>query len=249
MIVNETQWHRALPEECTLSNEVHVWRVFLDLDTLQTESLLGTLSADEVKRAGRFRFERDQKRFITARGMLRQILGCYLGTSPHKLRFEYTPLGKPMLAANSGSDTLCFNMSHADAFAVYAITRDRSIGIDIERKSDDIAIKQIVQRFFSQGEISSLERIHENMRNEVFFQYWTRKEAFLKATGDGMSFPMEQFDVSLINGRGWLPVTLMGDKRGSGRWYVQDLFPGHGYAAAIAVEGGQLNLSWWHYSA
>ena len=248
MNTDELQWRRAIPGELIYSNEVHVWRVFLDLTTLQSESLLGILSADELARAGRLRFERDQKRFIVARGILRKILGRYLGKNPHKLRFEYTSHGKPVLATNSGYDTLSFNLSHSDAFALYAVTRGRNIGIDIERVRDDVAVEQIAQRFFSQGEISSLERIHKNKRSEVFFQYWTRKEAFLKATGEGVSFPMEQCDVSLISGRVLSPITLLGDNRESSCWYGQDLFPGHGYAAAIAVEGGDWDLSCWHYS-
>ena len=212
------------------------------------KACLGILSTDELERAGRFRFERDQKRFIVARGILRKILGRYLEMNPHKLRFEYTSHGKPVLATNSGYDTLRFNLSHSGAFALYAVTRGRNIGIDIERVRDDIDVEQIARRYFSQGEISSLERIHKNKRSGVFFQYWTRKEAFIKATGEGISFPMEQCDVSLISGRGLSPITLPGDNRESSYWYGQDLFPGRGYAAAIAVDGGDWDLSCWHYS-
>ena len=245
---HELPWRLALPGELIYPNRVHVWRVYLDLAKIQRESLLGMLSADEVERAGSFHFERDQKCFIVARGMLRKILGQYLGKNPHKLRFEYTSHGKPVLAGKPSHDALRFNLSHSGSFALYAITRGRNIGIDLEYKNDDVAVEQIAQRFFSKGEISSLERIHENKRNEVFFQYWTRKEAFLKATGQGLSFPMERVDVSLISGLSLSPITLLGDKRESSRWYVQDLFPGGGYAAAIAVEGGHCDLSCWHYS-
>ena len=247
MNTDKLQWRRATTKELIHSNEVHVWRVFLDLTTVQIESLTGILSTDELTRAGRFHFEKDQKRFITARGMLRQILGGYLGRPPHELRFEYTTYGKPVLATNAGYDTLRFNLSHSDEFALYAVTRGRNIGIDIERIRDDIDVEQIARRYFSQGEISSLERIHKDKRSEVFFQYWTRKEAFIKATGEGISFPMEQCDVSLISGRGLSPITVLGDNRENPCWYGQDLFPGRGYAAAIAVEGGDWDLSCWHF--
>lgn len=209
MSTDELQWRQTIPNELNCLNEVHVLLVCLDIATHEIKSLQAILSADELLRATRFRFERDQKRFIAARGMLRKILGHYLGRSPHNLRFEYTSYGKPILAAGSGDDTLRFNLSHSDAFAIYAVTRGRNIGIDIERVRDDVAVEQIAQRFFSQGEISSLERIHKNTRSEVFFQYWTRKEAFIKATGKGVSFPMEQCDVSLISGRGLSPITLV----------------------------------------
>jgi 4'-phosphopantetheinyl transferase len=241
-------WQQAIPGAKIHSNQVQVWCVSLDLSDRQRERMLGMLSADEVARAGRFHFEKDLNRFIAARGILRNILGLYLGEKPHRLRFEYTPHGKPVLGTESGYDALRFNLSHSDSFALYAITRGRNIGIDIERIRYDIAVDQIVRRFFSPDEISSLEGIHDEKRYEVFFQYWTRKEAFLKAMGEGLSFPMEQCDVSLISGMLFSPVTLPGDKREGSCWYVQDLFPGTGYAAAIAIEGGDCELSCCHYS-
>ena len=244
----EPQWQPAIPEKLIQSNQVHVWRVSLDLSELHRECLLGILSAAEVARSGRFYFEKDQNRFIAARGVLRQILGHYLGKKPQQLRFEYTAHGKPLLATDSGSDALCFNLSHSGAYALYAISPGRDIGIDIERIRSDVAVDQIVRSFFAPGEISSLEQVQEEKRNELFFQYWTRKEAFIKAIGEGVSFPMEQCDVSFINGMVFSPVTLPGKKRDSSRWFVQDLFPGPGYAAAIAVEGADCALSYWHYS-
>ncbi|MBZ5859376.1 4'-phosphopantetheinyl transferase family protein [Flavihumibacter profundi] len=244
----ELQWRPAIPGELISSNEVHVWRAWLDLTALQYENLLGFLSKDELARAKRFRFERDQKRFIVARGILRQILGRYLGKKPNELVFEYSSQGKPALATYPGCGTLHFNLSHSDGFALYAVTRDRNIGIDIERIRDDAAVDQIARRFYSQGEISSLFRMHIDRRTELFFQYWTRKEAFIKAIGEGISFPMEQCDVSLISGSVLSPIILHSDKIESLRWYGQDLFPGCGYAAAIAVEGTDWDLSFWHYT-
>lgn len=248
MNTDELQWCRTIPRELIYPNEVHVWRVFLDLTPLEIESLLEILSADELERVGRLRFERDQKRFIVARGILRKILGRYVKINPRNLCFEYTAHGKPVLATNAGYDTLRFNLSHSDAFALYAVTRDRNIGIDIERVRYDIDVEQIARGYFSQDEIRSLKRIHKNKRCEVFFKYWTRKEAFIKATGQGISFPMEQCDVSLISGGGLSPITLPNDNREDPCWYGQDLFPGPGYAAAIAVEGGDWDLSCWQYS-
>jgi len=243
----ELQWRLAIPPELIHLNEVHVWRVSLDISTL-SERLRGILSADELERAGRLYFERDQRRFIATRAILRKILGRYLGVQPHDLRFEYTANGKPVLSTNPGCRAISFNLSHSGSFALYAITRDRNIGIDVERVRGDIDVEQISRRYFSQREISSLKRVHKNKRYALFFQYWTRKEAFTKATGQGISFPMEQCDVSLIRGGTLSPITVLGDNRESSYWYGQDLFPGHGYAAAIAVEGGSYDLSCWHYS-
>ena len=248
MSTDESEWRQAVPGKLINSNEVHVWRVLIDSTTVQIENLKEILSSDELVKAGRFHFEKDQKRFIAARGILRRILGHYLDMNPHDIRFEYTSHGKPLLAGISGNDTISFNLTHSGAFALYAITRGKDIGIDIERVRDDVDMYQITQRFFSQGEINSLKQIDENKRLELFFQYWTRKEAFLKAMGEGITFPMEQCDVSLVNGRVLSPVTLLGINRENSCWHVQDLFPGRVYTAAIAVEGGDWDISCWHYS-
>lgn len=242
------QWRHAVPGKLINSNEVHVWRVFLDVTKIEFESLLGFLSVDELARAGRFHFERDQRRFIVARGILRKILGGYLNKPPGKICFEYSSHGKPMLAPNPGDDSICFNLSHSGAFALYAVTRNKKVGIDIESIRDNVSVEQVAQQFFSQNEINSLEKIDINKRSGLFFQYWTRKEAFLKASGEGISFPMEQCDVSLISGSGLSPITLSGNNREDSCWYVQDLYPGEGYAAAIAVEEDDWDISCWHYA-
>jgi 4'-phosphopantetheinyl transferase len=244
---HESQWRRSIPAELISSNEVHIWRAYLDLSRAQCESLLAILSVDELERASRFRFEKDQKRFIVARGMLRKILGHYLRKDPVQLRFDYAFHGKPVLATNAGYDHLDFNLSHSNAFAIYALTRGRNVGVDIECISEDVAIGQIAQRFFSPEEISSLASMDKARRSEVFFQYWARKEALLKAMGAGISFPMEQCDVSLLNGKFLSQIKLLGDHRACSYWYGQDLFPGNGYAAAIVVEGSDCNLSCWDY--
>jgi 4'-phosphopantetheinyl transferase len=248
MNTEKLQWCRAIPGELIYSNDVHVWRASLDLTTVQSESLLVILSPDELARAGRLRFVKDQKKFVAARGILRMILGHYLGKKPIELRFEYSSYGKPILATNAGYDSLHFNLSHSDVIALYAISRGRNIGIDIERVQDNIEVEQVAGRFFSLGEISSLDSVDKKNRSGTFFQYWTRKEAFIKAKGEGISFPMENCDVSLMSAKNLSPIILLGENRENSSWYGQDLFPGHGYAAAIAVEGGDCDLSCWHYS-
>jgi 4'-phosphopantetheinyl transferase len=243
-----TQWPRAIPGEQILSNDVHVWRAFLDLNVLQKESLVRNLSTDEVAKANRFHFERDRERFIVARGILRHILGCYLGEKPAELRFEYTPYGKPFFAVEAGYDSLSFNLSHSGEFALYAITRNRDVGIDIELVRDDIDIELIARRFFSQCELNSLEKISKEMQTVRFFQYWTRKEAFLKAMGKGVSFPMDHCDVSLMTGKTLSLIRLLDEKPETSCWYGMDLFPGRGYIAAIMAEGNDWDLSCREYS-
>jgi 4'-phosphopantetheinyl transferase len=248
MSTGELHWHRTTTGELINSNEVHVWRVSLDVTTVEFESLVGFLSVDELARAGRFHFERDQRRFIVARGILRKILGNYLGENPVDIRFEYTSYGKPALAPGAGSNNFCFNLSHSDTCALYAITHGKKIGIDIERIRDDVAHGQIAQKFFSQGEIRLLEKTNKNKQSELFFKYWTRKEAILKARGEGISFSMERCDVSSISGNVLSPISLQENNNESANLYVQDLFPGNNYVAAIAVEGCDCNLSCWEYA-
>jgi 4'-phosphopantetheinyl transferase len=248
MGTEELQWHRALPGKLANPNEVHVWRVLLDVTTIEFESLLGFLSVDELARAGRFHFDSDRKRFIVARGILRKILGHYLEKNPNDILFEYTPHGKPALAPGSGEEKICFNLSHSAAIALYAITRDRKIGIDIEHIRNDMEEDLIARKFFSQVEINSLEKMDKNKRAELFFQYWTRKEAFGKATGVGISFPMEQYDVSSITRNILSPVILSGNNGERSCWHIRDLYPGEGYAAAIAIEGSDGDISCWHSS-
>ena len=248
MNTDELEWRQAVPGKLINSNEVHVWRVFLDVTTVELENLLRFLSVDELARAERFVFEHDQKRFVTARGMLRKILGSYLNKHPGKICFEYGSHGKPMLADDPGDNNICFNLSHSGSLALYAITLRRKIGIDIENIRDDISVGQVARQFFSQNEVSSLEKIDISKRSRLFFQYWTRKEAFLKARGEGISFPMEQCDVSLISGGVLSPVTVQDNNREFSSLYVQDLFPRNGYAAAIAIEDSDCNISCLDYS-
>lgn len=241
---NDQPWQPATPGKLIHPKEVHVWRASLDLSKPPQQNLLGTLSADELSRASRFRFEKDQRRFIEVRGMLRQILGAYLQKPPHALQFHYSNNGKPVLATN---DTLQFNLSHSDNMALYAFTYNRNIGIDLERIRQDIAIEEIANRFFSEAEIVSMRQLTESKRNELFFQYWTRKEALIKATGVGLSFPIETFDVSRVNGSILSPIPLPSDHEEKPQWYGQDLLPGPGYTAAIVVEGGDCGFSYWEY--
>ena len=243
------EWHRAIPEKLMSPNDVHVWRVFLDSPKLEKQSLLAILSIDELERVRRFHFEKDKKRFIVSRGILRNILSHYQGISPQKILFEYTPYGKPVFASKSGEATHCFNLSHSGEFALYAVSPERRVGIDIERVRDDVSVDQISQKFYCHDEIIALEQIPKTDRTELFFQYWTRKEALLKAAGEGISFPMEQCDVSLIGAGVLSPIRLPCNTNEEGsRWYVKDLSPGHGYVAAIAVDGGDCNISCWHPS-
>lgn len=227
------------------SDDVHVWRATLDQPAEYVRQLKRSLSEDERLRAERFYFERDRSRFIVGRGLLRFILSRYLEIAANKLQFCYSSRGKPELVETSSAYKLRFNVSHSQEIVLYAVTRDRSIGIDVEYIRPMPEAEQIVKSFFSVYENSVFERLPLCQKQLAFFNCWTRKEAFVKAIGDGLSLPLDQFDVSLIPGE---PARLLGIKGGTySSWSLQDLTPVPGYVGALAVEGQRWNLSCWQW--
>lgn len=232
-----TSW-RLPPKNLRLgSNEVHVWRAWLDVAATQVESLRQSLAGDELARAERFYFRRDRKYFIVARALLRIILGHYLDIEPSQLRFYYSQHGKPVLASDLGADALNFNLSHSDGLALYAVTRGREIGVDIERVQDDLAHEDIAQRFFSPREVSMLRALPTTIQKEAFFKCWTRKEAYIKARGEGILATLSKFSVSVVPDKPAALLSVNGDPQEASFWSLQDLAPGPGFAAALAVEG------------
>ena len=172
----------------------------MDEPPASIDCYLHTLAADERTKAERYYFERDRLRFIIAHGVLRAILSLYLNESPKRLSFCEGSHGKPALALDSGGDSIRFNMSHSHRMALYAVTRSREVGIDLEFVRCDLEAEQIAERVFSPREIAELRALPAALRRNAFFLCWTRKEAYIKAKGEGLSLPLDQFDVSLIPG-------------------------------------------------
>ena len=229
------------------NNEVHVWCASLDLPASQVQSLQNTLVIEELRRAERYYFQKDRKHFIVARGVLRDILGRYLKIEPGQLRFCHNPYGKPGLAGETGGETLCFNVSHSHGLALYAITRDRAVGVDVEFIRPDLATEDIAERFFSPREVAVLRTLPANIQPEAFFNCWTRKEAYIKAKGKGLSIPLDQFDVSLAPGEPATLLSVNGESKEASRWSLQELDVGSGYAAALAAEGHDWQLKCWQW--
>jgi 4'-phosphopantetheinyl transferase len=240
-------WHEA-PESLNLDGtEVHVWRSGLDRSAPCVKKLRLTLTPDERTRAERFHFQRDCDRFIVSRGTLRAILGRYLHTEPHQLRFCYGNRGKPMLINEQRGDIFRFNVSHSHNLAVFAVTRGREIGIDLEWARPGLDCQQIAERLFSPQEIRVLRALHRDAQDEAFFNCWTRKEAFIKAKGGGLSISLNEFEVSLSPGEPAALLTTMGDPQEAFRWSLRELFPSPGFSAAIAVEGRDWQLKCWQW--
>lgn len=230
-------------------DEVHVWRFSLDLETPRVQSLQRTLASDEQARANRFHFRRDRDRFIVARGLLRVVLARYLDTNPGQLRFCHNSYGKPSLVSIDGQDTLNFNVSHSQELGLYAITRNRRIGVDLEYIRTDFACEQVAERFFSSRERATLRSLAPRLKHQAFFTCWTRKEAYIKARGEGLSLPLDQFDVSLAPGGPAALLNTRGDPQEANRWSLRELKPGPGYVAALAVEGQGWQLRFWQWPA
>ena len=237
------------PENAPLGgDEVHVWRAQLDVAAPRLQSLWQTLSLDEQTRARRFHFRKDHDSFVVARGLLRLILGRYLSAEPDRLRFRYSQYGKPALAGEFDEAALCFNLSHSDRLALYAVTRARRVGVDLERISPDFANEQIAEQFFAGGEVAALRALPADVQPEAFFNCWTRKEAFIKARGEGLSLPLDEFEVSLVPGEPAALLSTKGDVGEASRWSLWELTPGPGYVAALAVEGHNWRIRCWQWS-
>jgi 4'-phosphopantetheinyl transferase len=170
----------------------------------------------------------------------------YLDKEPSNLCFFYSPFGKPTLIGTSGEEMLRFNVSHSDGLALYAVTRGRMVGIDLERIRRDFTCEQIAKRFFSPLENAMLCALPKgHVREKAFFSCWTRKEAYIKAKGEGLSLPLDKFDVSLSPGE---PVKLLNNSLNPqevSRWSLLEILSAPGYVAALAVEGHGLNVTYW----
>jgi 4'-phosphopantetheinyl transferase len=226
-------------------DEVHVWRASLEHPAGYIQRLTQTLSEDERQRADRFRFERDRRRYIVGRGLLRAILGRYLNLVPGQLRFRYGPRGKPALAETR--DELCFNIAHSHELALYAVAQGQEVGVDIEHVHSIYELEQMAERFFSSREVAVLRALPPDQKQEAFFNCWTRKEAYIKAIGDGLSRPLDQFDVSLAPGEPARLLNVAGDSQEASRWSIRALMPASGYVAALAVAGHGWRLQCWQW--
>ncbi len=241
-------WASPPPQLVLNHDDVHIWRIALDQPAARLPFYAQTLAPDEVKRAERFYFEHDRQHYTVGRGALRMILSRYTGIAPSRLEFSYSSYGKPALAEATGGATLRFNLSHSAGLALCAVTRNREVGVDIEGMRTLTELKQISAHFFSTNENAVLHALPEAIQPEAFFTCWTRKEAYIKAIGEGLSMPLDSFDVSLVPGEPAALLAVRGMQEEAARWSLRELFPGPGYMAAIVVEGHDWQMQCWQWS-
>lgn len=217
-------------------DEVHVW--FADLRRLGNweRFLVGLLSPAELERAGRFRFARDRVAFTLSRGSLRALLGCYLELDPARIDFVYGAYGKPALSCGDEENDLHFNVAHSADVAVFALARGRRIGVDVELVRDLDDRDALAARFFAPDEAAALQALSGAHRTRAFFDCWTRKEAFVKALGSGLAYPLDRFTVSLAPGEPAQLRGIRGDESYSRAWWMGAFEPAGGYTGAVVLD-------------
>ncbi len=232
------------------AGHIHVWRAIVDVPLTRLQVYRETLSPDEQERAQRLKGSQHLRRFTAARGILRHILARYLRTSPREIRLESGPFGKPILP-NSAGRQLHFNLSHSHQWAVYAISRDLEVGIDLEKDRDSLDYAGLAERICSPEEFTVFQNLPEAEQRAAFFRCWTRKEAFVKALGQGFSFPLQHVAVSftpddpprILNPR----LSLSGTDSSPKDWCLFNLPLGQGFWGALAVAGKPSLVRGWDY--
>jgi 4'-phosphopantetheinyl transferase len=225
-----------------LVDEIHVWVASLEGLSAALPSLSESLSAAENGRAHRFQFDRDRDRFIVRRGLLRTILARYVNIDPAQIPLTSGPRGKPALAGPVGGNPVHFNVSHSDGLALFAIACKSSIGVDVERVRPIPDTDRIAAQFFSARENDELASVPAGRKLEAFFSGWTRKEAYLKATGEGIAYALPQIEVSLAPGQEARLLSIAGDTHMASLWSVHSLAPAPGFVGALAVKARGLKV-------
>ena len=227
-----------LPE----NNEAHVWTAWIPASRASVSALAGLLSADEQVRAARFIRSEDRDSYVVAHGILRRLLGGYLAAPPAGLSFFTRDFGKPALVPVAGRPSLAFNLAHSGDAILVAVTAGCEVGVDVEQIRPDLDMTALAQTHFSAPEVAALKAMPPEERTAGFFRCWTRKEAYLKARGDGLGFPLDKFSVAF--GRETEPEILWAsdDPMARDRWSVHDLSVGPGYAGAVVCAGRAIRL-------
>lgn len=229
------------------AGRVDVFAFTLDPPEERLAVLRDTLSADERERAARYRFDVHRRAFEACRGAVREILGGYLAHAPAAVRFQYGPQGKPALQPDEAP--LGFSVSHSGELGLCAVAREGALGVDVEhlRPLDDALA--IAERFFSPAERAALRTLQPAALEVAFFTAWTRKEAFIKAVGEGLSYPLADFDVTLLPAEPARLLRIAGDDEAPARWRLAALDPAPGYVAALAATEPITAVECWSWPA
>ena len=222
-------------------NEVHIYFASVNLARPYIDDLRKNLIDEEKQKALKFVFEKDRVRYTIARGILREILGQYLSAVPNEISFSSNKYGKLSIDRKYHQSNLNFNLSHSGDMIVYGIINDRQIGIDVENIRPNDSSRNIINRFCSGHEKDEFNMLPERIKERAFFTCWTRKEAYIKALGLGLYYPLEHFSVSLTPGK---RAKLTYDKNYDvSKWSLEEFISTDQYIGAVAVEGKDLDIN------
>lgn len=234
-MMNYASWKSPSEKMIIKDNIIHIWRSFLFSQKSNIGQYWQSLSLEEQQKASLFHFQKDLNYFICRRGILRSILSRYLNSKPNIIKFNLGEFGKPFLSNKPKDNCLNFNLSFSEDLLILAISLEREVGIDIEKINAEFPVDEVARQCFSQAERSVLKSVSQTKKHEIFFSYWTRKEAYLKAIGKGFSHFANNDDNYLKDN----PSRVAYIKSGSGKhlkWWINNLVPYTGYIGAIAAE-------------
>ncbi len=230
------------PASDLAGDEIHVWSASLAQPEDVVASFAELLSDDEKARAGRFYFAKDRAHFIVGRGLLRKFLGNYLGLDPAWVELSYGPFGKPALKTGEINHTLQFNLAHSNGLALYAFCWNRALGIDLEHVRAMTNEDDFAAQIFSASESTHIASLAGEQKRRAFFKIWTCKEAFFKASGDGLTKPIDQAEIALDTEETARLVSIAGDPTQAAGWQLKTFQPGINYQAALAFQGRQAKI-------
>jgi 4'-phosphopantetheinyl transferase len=241
------EWRPPPPHLSLRPGEVHVWLAGLAQTPARLAEFRRLLCEEETTKAARFLQPRDRDRAVVGRGLLRKLIGKYLDVEPGGLRFRYNGCGKPGLESGCVGSPLEFNVSHSHDFVLLAFTRQRTVGVDIEHVRTKHTGDAIARRYFAPAEVVALSAVPSALQVAAFFECWTRKEAYLKARGDGLSRPLDSFEVAF--GPGVVPAIRREDDPPDppANWTVVNPPSVPDCAAAVVVEGRAVTASFWRW--
>ncbi len=225
--------------------EIHVWQAMLNLESTCRQRLEPILAPAERRRAARYRFDRDRNWYVARRGLLRTLLGRYLEVPAEEVELRELDHGKPVLAGALAESDVHFNLSHSSGVALYAFTRGAEVGIDVERIDPRRADPNVAGRFFAPGEIRALRALTDGDWIRGFFECWTRKEAFVKAVGQGLSYPLDAFEVSVTPGAPARLLSLRDTAEPAAQWSMTALEVTEDFCGAVVVKGPERAVRCW----
>lgn len=246
MSISTKSWEPATTPSGLGDLEVHLWRAELKRHKDRLSDYAEVLSDEERVRAERFRFDRDRNLYVLSRGVLRLLLSAYSGRRAHSLAFRYGSQGKPFLDADAEIE---FNISHSGELCVMAFARRIRVGVDIEQKSRDLAFLELAERFFAADERNEMSGLDSDGLREAFYAVWTRKEAYIKGLGEGVTHGLDNFAVTVGPDERHPRVRSARNPDAQGQWNLFSFEPETGYAGALAVEGSTRRIKQFEYSA